>query len=338
MIEVKNLVKEYETDSGPIRAIDQVSFKVDKGEIYGIIGLSGAGKSTLVRCLNRLEEATSGEIMIDGVSILDLSQEDLLKERKGIGMIFQHFNLFMQKTVYKNIAYPLEISAYPKEEIKSRVEALLKFIDLEDKKEAYPAQLSGGQRQRVAIARAIATRPKVLLSDEGTSALDPANTQVVLDLLRDIVKEFGTTIIMITHQMEVAQDICDRIAVMENGAIIEENTTEELFKNPKHRRTRTFIRGLSEYGEKEEEKLDLSGDIYRLTYSEGNVKDPILSQLIKNFDLQVNLLSGSVTQVKNQPRGYMVVEIRGQQDEKERALAFLREQKVHVEKEAESHE
>lgn len=330
MIEVKNLVKEFSTDNGTLRAIDDVSFKVNKAEVFGIIGLSGAGKSTLVRCINKLEEPTSGEIIIDDVPILELNNEELLKHRKDIGMIFQSFNLFMQKTVYDNIAYPLKIVDTPKDKIKARVEELLKFIDLEDKKDNYPAQLSGGQQQRVAIARAIATNPKILLSDEGTSALDPANTKSILALLKKIVEEYQTTVIMITHQMEVAQDICDRIAVMENGKIIEENTTDELFKNPKHSMTRSFIKNLgSNNSETEVLAKDFDNPIYRLAYLDSNYKEAVLSQCIKKFDVDINLIAGNINRIKDKAVGYLIVEFIG--NDKDKAIEYLRSLNVSVE-------
>lgn len=330
MIEVKNLVKEFSTDNGTLRAIDDVSFKVNKAEVFGIIGLSGAGKSTLVRCINKLEEPTSGEIIIDDVPILELNNEELLKHRKDIGMIFQSFNLFMQKTVYDNIAYPLKIVDTPKDKIKARVEELLKFIDLEDKKDNYPAQLSGGQQQRVAIARAIATNPKILLSDEGTSALDPANTKSILELLKKIVEKYHMTIIMITHQMEVAQDICDRIAVMENGKIIEENTTDELFKNPKHSMTRSFIKNLgSNNSETEVLAKDFDNPIYRLAYLDSNYKEAVLSQCIKKFDVDINLIAGNINRIKDKTVGYLIVEFIG--NDTDRAIEYLRSLNVSVE-------
>lgn len=332
MIEVKNLVKVFRVDGKEFKALDDVSFKVDKGEIFGVIGLSGAGKSTLVRCINRLEEADSGEVIIDGVNISKLSPEDLRHERKDIGMIFQAFNLFMQKTVYDNIAYPLEIAKEKKDHIEKRVEELLKFIDLEEKRNAYPAELSGGQKQRVAIARAIATNPKILLSDEGTSALDPANTQAVLNLLKKIVKKYNTTIIMITHQMEVAKDICDNIAVMENGRIIEENTTKELFRNPQTKVTRSFIKNLKD--EVEEEVIngeDFKGDVYRLSYANNNYDKPILSQCMKKFDVYVNILSGNINKLNATSVGYLTVEIQGSEAERKKALDFLIENQVSVE-------
>ncbi|MFR6598295.1 MAG: methionine ABC transporter ATP-binding protein, partial [Finegoldia magna] len=263
MIEVLNLKKTFNTSEKEFNAVDDVSFKVDRGEIYGIIGLSGAGKSTLVRLLNRLEEPTSGKVVIDDVDITSLKEKELLEARKEISMIFQHFNLFNQKNVYENIAYPLKLQNIPKNEIEKRVNELLDFIGLRDRAKSYPSQLSGGQKQRVAIARALSTNPKVILSDESTSALDPQNTQQVLEILRKSVDKYKTTIIMITHQMEVAKDICDRIAVMENGKIIEENSVEELFKNPKTDVTKNFIRKLIEEDEEEIITDDFKGDVVR---------------------------------------------------------------------------
>ena len=230
MIEVKNLVKDFKNNNLTFRAVDDVSFKVEKGEVFGIIGLSGAGKSTLVRCLNRLEEPTSGKVIIDNLDLIDLDEKSLLEARRDIGMIFQNFNLFNQKTVYENIAFPLEISGIEKDEIENRVYEMLEFVDLLDKKDSYPSNISGGQKQRVAIARALATRPKILLSDESTSALDPENTEQILALLKSSVEKYNMTIIMITHQMEVAKNICQRIAVMEEGKIIECDTVKNIFK------------------------------------------------------------------------------------------------------------
>lgn len=332
MIEVRNLVKEFKLDKGHFRAIDNVSFTVEKGEIYGIIGLSGAGKSTLVRCLNRLEEPTSGEIYIEGINITNLKKEELLKERKDIGMIFQSFNLFSQKTVFENIAYPLRISNISKDEIEKRVKNLLEFIDLEDKINAYPSEISGGQKQRVAIARAIATNPKILLSDEGTSALDPENTKQILNLLKRTVDTFGMTIIMITHQMEVAKDICDRIAVMESGKIIEENTVEELFKHPKEERTRSFIRSLQDSTEEEVIfQEDFTGKAVRLTYDENTVKKPLISESIKLFGIDVNLISGNINKLTDTSVGYMIVELQGEEDKITQAIDFLVDNGVIVE-------
>ena len=333
MIEVSHLVKEFSNDGKVFRAVDDVSFQVQKGEIYGIIGLSGAGKSTLVRCLNRLEEPTSGKIFIDGVDMVALNKKELLNQRKDIGMIFQHFNLFLQKTVYDNIAYPLEIQKWPKEKIKARVEELLDFIDLKDKRGVYPSSLSGGQKQRVAIARALATSPKILLSDEGTSALDPINTRMVVETLKKTVKDLNTTIIMITHQMEVAKDICDRIAVMENGKIIEENTVEELFRAPKTKQTQNFISSLRE-SDDPDQSLDLTkykGRVLRLSYDDQTVDQPILSHCIKDYQVDVNLLSGNMNRLDVKDFGYMIVEVLGPDQQVDQALAFMKEAGVYVE-------
>lgn len=333
MIEVSHLVKEFSNDGKVFRAVDDVSFQVKKGEIYGIIGLSGAGKSTLVRCLNRLEEPTSGKIVIDGVDMVALSKKELLNQRKDIGMIFQHFNLFLQKTVYDNIAYPLEIQKWPKEKIQARVEELLDFIDLKDKRGVYPSSLSGGQKQRVAIARALATSPKILLSDEGTSALDPINTRMVVETLKKTVKDLNTTIIMITHQMEVAKDICDRIAVMENGKIIEENTVEELFRAPKTKQTQKFISSLRE-SDNPDQNIDLSkykGRVLRLSYDDQTVDQPILSRCIKDYQVDVNLLSGNMNRLDVKDFGYMIVEVLGSDQQVDQALAFMKEKGVYVE-------
>lgn len=333
MIEVSHLVKEFSNDGKVFRAVDDVSFQVQKGEIYGIIGLSGAGKSTLVRCLNRLEEPTSGKIFIDGVDMVALNKKELLNQRKDIGMIFQHFNLFLQKTVYDNIAYPLEIQKWPKEKIQARVEELLDFIDLKDKRGVYPSSLSGGQKQRVAIARALATSPKILLSDEGTSALDPINTRMVVETLKKTVKDLNTTIIMITHQMEVAKDICDRIAVMENGKIIEENTVEELFRAPKTKQTQNFISSLRE-SDDPDQSLDLTkykGRVLRLSYDDQTVDQPILSRCIKDYQVDVNLLSGNMNRLDVKDFGYMIVEVLGPDQQVDQALAFMKEAGVYVE-------
>lgn len=329
MIEVKNLTKEFKLDGSEFKAVDNVSFSVERGQIYGIIGLSGAGKSTLVRCLNRLEEPTSGEIIVDGKNILDLSEKELLKERRQIGMIFQNFNLFMQKTVYQNIAYPLEISNVSKDKIDERVNELLKFIDLEEKKNAYPSELSGGQKQRVAIARSIATNPKILLSDEGTSALDPANTKVILELLKKVVATYKMTIVMITHQMEVAQDICDRIAVMDHGKIVEENETEQLFKNPKTALTRSFIQHLDVA--EEIVASEFKGTILRLVYDGENLAEPILSKCLKEYNVYFNIISANVNKLTEGAMGYLTIEITGEDQEVDKAIKYLKNSKVSVE-------
>lgn len=241
MIEVKNITKNFVNTEGRVEALKNVSLQINNGEIYGIIGLSGAGKSTLVRCINRLEEVSSGEIIISGKNITEINEMELLKMRKKIGMIFQHFNLFNSRTVAGNISYPLEINHVPKAERDKRIEKLLELVGLSDKAAFYPSQLSGGQKQRIGIARALANEPDLLLCDEATSALDPKTTRSILDLIKKINIEMGLTVIVITHQIEVVRQMCTKVAVIEGGTIIEQGLVSEVFDNPKHQTTREFL-------------------------------------------------------------------------------------------------
>lgn len=233
IIKVENLTKTFTSKSGNVEAVRNVNFEVEKGDIFGIIGLSGAGKSTLVRCLNLLEKPTGGKVIVNGKDLTKLSEKELRKERQNIGMIFQHFNLLMQRNVLGNVCFPMEIAGIKKNEAKKRAYELLKIVGLEDKAAAYPAQLSGGQQQRVAIARVLANNPDILLCDEATSALDPQTTKSILELLKKINREEGITIVIITHSMSVVKEICNNVAVLENGVAVEIEKTEELFKNPR---------------------------------------------------------------------------------------------------------
>lgn len=332
MIRIENLNKSFTSNGKLLNAVNDVSLEIKKGEIFGIIGLSGAGKSTLIRCLNRLEEPTSGKILIDGIELTSLTKEELRKERKDIGMIFQHFNLLSQKNVFQNIAFPLQLEKKDKKEIEKRVDELLKYVKLEDKKYSYPSQLSGGQKQRVAIARALANNPKILLSDEGTSALDPKTTKSILELLKKIRSEFGITIIMITHQMEVVKDVCDRVAIMENGKVIEENTVENLFENPKTKIAQTFIDSLQ--GNIEEEIINPSefkGKIIRLSFLGDSAKEPIVSKAIKNFDININILSGNINKLQESSVGHLILELIGNDIEINKTISFLQNENVRVE-------
>lgn len=333
MIKVKNLVKEYKIGGETFRAVDDVSFEVKKGEVFGIIGLSGAGKSTLVRCLNRLEEPTSGTIDLNGINLNNLQTQKLLEARRNIGMIFQSFNLFNQSTVYENIAYPLEIIGLNRDEIEKNVDELLEFVDLQDKRNAYPSEISGGQKQRVAIARALATRPKILLSDESTSALDPANTEQILNLLKDSVKKYDMTIVLITHQMEVAKNICDRIAVMENGKIIECDTVENIFNFPKTSRTKSFIKSLPDAVEDSVYTVNgFEGKLFRLNFSGESAKKPIVNDLMKHSKCKVNILSGNINTLSTgEVAGYLTVELSGSEEDIEDALMKLSDENVMVE-------
>ena len=330
MIKVDNISKTFVTDEGTIDAVKNVSFHVEAGEIYGLIGLSGAGKSTLVRCLNLLERPDQGSIYFEGINLMDLDHQELRMKRKEIGMIFQHFNLFEQKDVFENIAFPLRRLKWQDDEIVKRVDELLQYVDLEEKKHAYPSQLSGGQKQRVAIARALATKPKLLLSDEGTSALDPETTASILDLLRNAVDEMDLSVIMITHQMEVAKAICNRIGVMEDGEIIEEGTIEDLFLRPKEKRTMKFIQRV-QGGVMDEVASDYDGTLYRLSFSKDSVQKPIISHLSRVFDVDVNLLAGNINALKEGHVGYLIIEFLGKDTEIEKAIAYLEQQNVFVE-------
>lgn len=332
MIRIEKLSKSFETSGEKIWALRDISLQINEGEIFGIIGLSGAGKSTLIRCINRLEEPTSGKIYIDGIDITSLDKKALRKSRKDMAMIFQHFNLLNQKTVYKNVAFPLELERLPKKVIDDRVNTLLEYVGLSDKRDAYPSQLSGGQKQRVAIARALANNPKILLSDEGTSALDPKTTKSILELLNRIRKELNVTIILITHQMEVIKDICDRVAIIEDGRIIEMNTVEELFKNPKTKTAKSFISSLNpndDNGLIKPENYD--GTLIRLSYLGKSAKKPIVSQMVKKFNIHVNILSGNINQLMSTSAGYLILELSGSDEEITNAIAFLKSKDVGVE-------
>lgn len=330
MIKIENLVKEFSIDNKKFRAVDNVNLSINQGEIFGIIGLSGAGKSTLIRLINRLEEPTEGRVIIDGININTLTKKELNLTRQNIGMIFQSFNLFNQQTVYDNIAYPLRLQNKSKKEIDKLVMEQLEFVNLVEKKNAYPKELSGGQKQRVAIARAIVTKPKILLSDESTSALDPQTTKQILDLLKKAVDVYKMTVVMITHQLEVAKEICDKVAVMENGKIIEQNTVTEIFKNPKTSLAKNLIKSIGNGFEEEIDVKSYSGKIFRLSYDETSSNEPILSRAIKNFDIEVNIISGNINKVVNSSIGYLYVEVIASKDTIEKFIEFLITKKVVV--------
>lgn len=333
MLELKEVSKSFQTPDGVIQAVQDISFKVDAGEILGLIGLSGAGKSTLIRCVNLLERPDSGKVFFAGEDLTLLSPEELRNRRQKIGMIFQHFNLFAQKTVFDNIAYPLKLQGKSKEETAARVKELLGFVELTDKTNAYPAELSGGQKQRVAIARALATSPQLLLSDEGTSALDPATSIMILDLLRRTVDELKISVVMITHQMEVARRICDRVAVMEDGKIIEENTVRELFLEPKHPRTIALIRSLDEERPLSDLSAFVDDNIYRLGFSGGEVARPLISEVSRKFGLDINLLAGDINLLQDEQLGWLAVSFPKEEPVKvAQALVFLQEQNIHISK------
>lgn len=332
MIDIINLSKTYDVNGNKVQALKDINIHINRGEIFGIIGLSGAGKSTLIRCLNRLEEPTEGKIFIDNIEVTNLNKKELRKLRKNTGMIFQHFNLLSSKTVFENIAFPLELEGLHKKEISKKVSTLLKYVELTDKKDAYPSQLSGGQKQRVAIARALVSEPKILLSDEGTSALDPKTTKSILDLLNKIRDEFGLTIVLITHQMEVVKDICDRVAIMENGEIIEINTVYEVFKNPQTKTAKSFIDSLKIASEKEIIlPKNYEGKLLRLSFTGESARKPIISEMIKNFNLDVNILAGNINELATTSIGHLIVQIKEEDKKIENVIKWLKDENIHTE-------
>lgn len=327
MIEAKNLTKEYHVDGQRFKAVDNVSFEVDKGDIFAIIGLSGAGKSTLVRLLNRLEEPDEGNVFIDGVDIMSLREKELLEIRKKIAFIFQNFNLFNQYSVLENVMYPLTLTN-KKIDKKKAAQEVLDYVGLISKEKAYPKELSGGQRQRVAIARALVTRPEIILSDEATSALDPESTRIITDLYKRARDDFETTTIMITHQMEVAKDTSNKIAVMEKGRIIESNSTVELFRSPKSKLAQSFVKKAAPSN-----IIDISsfeGVVKRLSYTKRTVNTPVLNDTIKKFDVNINLIEGNINNISDDQVGYMIVEFKGEDAEIFKALQFLKEHNVEI--------
>lgn len=332
MIRIENLSKSFETNDENIWAVKNVNLHIKKGEIFGIIGLSGAGKSTLIRCINRLEEADNGSIFIEDEDINSLDKNELRNRRKNMGMIFQHFNLLSQKTVYENVAFPLELEGLNKAEIDSRVDTLLEYVELMDKRDAYPSQLSGGQKQRVSIARALANKPRILLSDEATSALDPKTTKSILELLDRIRNEFGLTIVLITHQMEVVKDICDKVAIMEDGEIIEINTPIELFRNPKTKTAKSFINSLKPNIEEESiNPKEFRGKVIRLSFLGSSAREPIVSRMIKMFNIEANILSGNINELVSTSVGHLILELWGANEEINNAINYLKTQNVNVE-------
>lgn len=332
MIEIKNLNKIYKTAKKSVNALKDVNLTVDDKDIFGIVGLSGAGKSTLIRCINRLEEPSSGEILIDGQDILKLNSKALKEKRKSIGMIFQHFNLLSSRTVAENIAFPLEIKKEKKELIEKRVDELLELVDLKDKKNNYPSQLSGGQKQRVGIARALATNPEILLCDEATSALDPITTKSILQLLKSINKKLGLTIILITHQMEVIKEICNKVAVIEGGKIVESGGTAEIFSNASHPTTKYFVSEI--HHDLPEQLLASQGDnkkLIKLSYMGEYTKRPIISELVKKFNVTANILMGSIDAIQDNIVGNLIVGLEGDDDSIEKAIEYLKEVTIGIE-------
>lgn len=339
MIELEKVTKVYGQGDKRVVALADVSLQIKKGEIFGIIGLSGAGKSTLIRCINKLEEPQAGTIRLAGQEITKLKGKELRAARRKIGMIFQHFNLLSSRTVYRNIAFPLEISGVKPKERDEKVRALIDLVGLSDKINAYPAELSGGQKQRVGIARALANNPEVLLCDEATSALDPETTKSILRLLQDVNRRFGLTIVLITHQMEVIKEICDTVAVIDEGRIVEQGPVVELFARPRSAAARRFMKGVlhTEIPAEIQERVvvegtrDRQGKTVRISFIGGVAGKPIISSVIRQFNVDVNILYANLDFIKNTPFGSIIVEVTGDDANVEAALAFLGAQGLKLE-------
>ena len=314
-IVIENLYKSFDTKDGKVEALKNVNLSIESGDIYGIIGMSGAGKSTLVRCINFLEVPTKGRVLINGKSLGDYTSRELRKQREDIGMIFQHFNLLMQKNVLENVCFPLYIQGKSKKDAKKRAKELLDIVGLGDRTGAFPAQLSGGQKQRVAIARALASDPKILLCDEATSALDPQTTSSILALLKDINQRFNITIVIITHQMSVVREICSHVAIVKGGEVAEQGTVEDIFTHPKTAVARELLK--NDVGDDGEEKrgtaaggkeIIKSGEKIRIVFSENSAFEPVIANLILNFNEPVNILKADTKNVGGVAKGEMVLE------------------------------
>ena len=313
-IKIENVSKTYSSKEGTVQALKNVSLTIRSGEIYGIIGMSGAGKSTLVRCMNFLEQPTSGNVLIKGRALGGLKEKELRKQREQIGMIFQHFNLLMQKSVLENVCFPMYIQGKKKKEAREKAEELLEIVGLKEKANAFPSQLSGGQKQRVAIARALATSPKILLCDEATSALDPQTTASILELLQEINRKFNITIVIITHQMSVVRKICSHVAIMKSGEIVETGSVSEIFSHPKSDVARELIRkdegdDISR-AESSGNTKDLiqSGRKVRIVFSENSAFQPVIANMILKFREPVNILRADTRNIGGVAKGEMIME------------------------------
>lgn len=327
MIKISGLKKVFPTPAGEITVLDGIDLQVEQGEIFGIIGMSGAGKSTLIRCLNLLETPTDGELIIDGVNVARLRGQALYEYRRSTGMIFQQFNLLMQKTVLKNVCFPMEIAKVPGAEAKRRAMELLELVGIADKVDSYPSQLSGGQRQRVAIARALSTSPKILLCDEPTSALDPSTTRSILSLLADINRKLGITIVIITHEMSVIEQICTGVAVIDAGRIAESGKTREVFSNPRTRSAKQLVfpggkEGLSQ----------VSGrHCCRIVFDGQGIYEPVLSDAVLKFGAPVNILFADIKQIGENTAGSMIVELPPDKEKARQVVEYLRSCSLAVE-------
>ena len=330
---IQDVSKTFETKDGSVQALNHVSLSIETGDIYGIIGMSGAGKSTLVRCMNFLEVPSEGKVLIDGKSLSEFSPKELRKEREKIGMIFQHFNLLMQKNVLENVCFPLYIQGKKKAEARAKALELLEIVGLADRAKAYPAQLSGGQKQRVAIARALASDPQILLCDEATSALDPQTTSSILELLQDINQKFGITIVIITHQMSVVREICTHVAIMKDGEVKEQGLVEEIFSHPKSQVAKELI-SKDSGNDVESKKLTQSeiqdGEIVRIVFSENSAFEPVIANLILTFHEPVNILKANTKNVGGVAKGEMILQFMSDSTNVPEMKKFLTERGLEI--------
>lgn len=340
MIKLCGIEKIYDSPSGKVHALRGIDLEIARGEIYGIIGLSGAGKSTLVRCINMLERPTAGKVIVDGQDMTTLTESQLREARKSIGMIFQHFNLLSSATVYDNIAFPLKLSGTSAADIKKKVEPLLELVGLQDKANQYPSQLSGGQKQRVGIARALANDPKVLLCDEATSALDPQTTKSILELIKVINRDLSLTVVVITHEMQVIKELCDKVAVISDGVIAERGSVLDVFTNPQHRITKEFISVLLSNdlpaafrgNEISQDRTPDSFLLIRLVFLGDRADDPVLAKMVRNCKgLECTMLFGNLDEIHGVPFGRFIVGLSGEDEVIQSALTFLGGEDVRVE-------
>ncbi|NUU66003.1 methionine ABC transporter ATP-binding protein MetN [Enterobacteriaceae bacterium BIT-l23] len=338
MIKLSNITKVFQQGNRTIQALKDVSLHVPAGQIYGVIGSSGAGKSTLIRCVNLLERPTQGTVLVDGQDLTAMNATQLTRARRQIGMIFQHFNLLSSRTVFGNVALPLELDNTQRDEIKRRVTELLELVGLGEKQDAYPANLSGGQKQRVAIARALASNPKILLCDEATSALDPATTRSILELLKDINRRLGLTILLITHEMDVVKRICDCVAVISDGELIEQDTVGEVFSHPKTPLAQQFIQSTlhldipEDYAQRLSDKASADTvPLLRLEFTGQSVNAPLLSETARRFNVNNNIISAQMDYAGGVKFGIMLTEMHGEQKDTKAAIDWLTQHHVKVE-------
>ncbi len=330
MITLNNVSKTYTTKDGEVHALRDVSLTIEKGDIFGIIGMSGAGKSTLVRCLNFLERPTSGAVLVDGKDLSLLGEKQLRAERRNIGMIFQHFNLLMQKNVTDNICFPLRIAGTSKAAARKRAEELLEIVGLTDKASAYPIQLSGGQKQRVAIARALATNPKILLCDEATSALDPQTTKAILALLKEINEKYGITIVIITHEMAVVREICNRVGIIGDGRLVEHGSVLDVFSHPQSQEAKELVLRTNNENPDLVETLETRNCV-RIVFSENSSYEPVIANMVLRFGSPVNILKADTKNVSGIARGEMILGLPEDREIARGMIKYLKERNLAVE-------